>query len=65
MEAFRAMLRRDLERLGFTVGQVAWRLGISPREYRELEDGDGFPDSYTWEAMGKLFGWPRSFAAHR
>ena len=31
------LLATNRERNGFTVGQVAWRLGISATEYRELE----------------------------
>jgi hypothetical protein len=27
---------------GFTVGQVAWRLGVSPAEYLQLEDGERY-----------------------
>jgi hypothetical protein len=30
------MLERDRKRMGFTLGQLAWRLGISPRGYREI-----------------------------
>jgi hypothetical protein len=40
--AFPDLLRRDRERRGFTIGQVAWRLGVKPQEYRELEAGQGF-----------------------
>jgi hypothetical protein len=39
--AFRQMLREDGERAGFTVSEIAWRLGITRREYRELEKGRG------------------------
>jgi hypothetical protein len=34
---FPDMLERVRKRLGFTVGQVAWRIGVSVQEYRELE----------------------------
>jgi transcriptional regulator with XRE-family HTH domain len=37
--AFRAMLAEDRKREGWSMGQVAWRLGVSVREYRELETG--------------------------
>jgi hypothetical protein len=30
------LLERDRERNGFTVGQVAYRLGLTPAQYREL-----------------------------
>jgi hypothetical protein len=41
--AFLALLRTDRVRRGFTVGQVAWRLGVKPQEYRELEAGTRSP----------------------
>jgi hypothetical protein len=34
------MLGHDRKRAGWSVGQAAWRLGVSIREYRELEDGN-------------------------
>ena len=39
----------------------AWRLGLSVREYRELETGDRPPSFETWDRICKLYGWPRSF----
>jgi DNA-binding XRE family transcriptional regulator len=46
------------------VGQAAWtmRLGISVREYRELEAGTSFPNWETFDRICKLFGWPQTFA---
>jgi hypothetical protein len=55
------MLERDRRRRGFTVGQVAWRLAVSPREYRELEAGTSLPRFDTWDRICKLFGWSQSF----
>ncbi len=51
---FAAMLEQDRKRRGFTVGQVAWRLGISAGEYRELEAGTGLPSFQIWDAICKL-----------
>jgi predicted transcriptional regulator len=59
--AFPEMLRRDRERFGFRVGQVAWRLGVSIREYRELEAGERYPTFETWYRMCKLYGWPQTY----
>jgi hypothetical protein len=56
--AYVAMLVRDRERMGFTIGQVAWRLGLKPEEYRELEAGTRWPTSTEWERMVALYGWP-------
>jgi hypothetical protein len=33
------MLADDRRRAGWSVGQTAWRLGVSIREYREIEAG--------------------------
>jgi hypothetical protein len=49
---------------GFTVGQVAWRLGVKPQEYQELEAGQRFPDFETWDRICKL-GWPQTFERPR
>lgn len=58
---FSDMLERNRSRRAFTVGQVAWRLGVSPREYGELEAGTGPPSFQTWDAIRKLYGWSQSF----
>jgi transcriptional regulator with XRE-family HTH domain len=44
---FPDMLAEHRRRRGLTVGQVAWRLGVSPREYRELEAGTRSPTFET------------------
>ena len=36
---FRKMLEEDRRRAGWSVGQAAWRLGITVREYRQIEAG--------------------------
>jgi len=56
------MLREDRRRNGFTVGQVAWRLGITPAEYRSLEAGAPIRDFEAWDRICKLCGWPQTFA---
>jgi Helix-turn-helix domain len=60
MAAFPELLRKDRERRGFTVGQVAWRLDVKPQKYRELEAGERFPDFETWDRICKLYGWPQT-----
>jgi transcriptional regulator with XRE-family HTH domain len=57
---FPKMLREDRERSGLTVDEIAWRLGVSRREYRELERGK-LPTFVTWDRMCRLYGWPRRF----
>ena len=36
-------------------------LGVSVREYRELEAGAQPPSFETWDRICKLFGWPQTF----
>ena len=36
-------------------------LRVTVREYQELEAGEAFPDSETWELICDLFGWPKTF----
>jgi hypothetical protein len=40
-------------------------LGVSVREYRELEAGAQFPSSDTWDRMCDLYGWSQSFVRRR
>jgi hypothetical protein len=61
LAAFPRMLERDRRREGLRVCRAAWLVGVSVREYRELEAGDRMPDPQTYERMCKVFGWPRSF----
>jgi len=44
LAALPALLQRNRERRGFTVGQVAWRLGVNQQEYR----GSLRPASGSW-----------------
>lgn len=52
------MLEDDRRRAGWSVGQVAWRLGASVREYRETlaEQGDG-------RTLCRLYDWPQMCAS--
>jgi hypothetical protein len=59
--SFAAMMERDREREGLHVCRAAWLVGVTVREYRELEAGERWPDSATWRRMSDVFGWPRSF----
>ena len=61
MAAYPKMLREDRERAGLSLGQVAWRLGLSRTEYRELEAGERSPSFETWDRICKLYGWPQTF----
>jgi hypothetical protein len=58
-------LEHDRRRAGWSVGQTAWRLGITVRECREIEAGTRSPSFETWDGICKLFGWPQTFARQR
>jgi transcriptional regulator with XRE-family HTH domain len=58
---FRKMLEDDRRRAGWSMGQAAWRLGVSVREYRELEAGEGWPNGETFDRICRLYGWPQTF----
>jgi transcriptional regulator with XRE-family HTH domain len=53
---FPKMLRQDRRRAGFTVDETARRLGVTRREYRELEAGKRSPTFATWNRICKLYG---------
>jgi predicted transcriptional regulator len=57
---FAGMLERDRKRWGLRVCRAAWLLGVSVREYRLLEAGDGDVTSDVWDRMVEVFGWPRA-----
>jgi DNA-binding XRE family transcriptional regulator len=41
------MLEHDRKSAGVTVGQVAWRSGVSSQEYQELEARERYPNFET------------------
>jgi hypothetical protein len=44
-----------------SVPRLAWRLGASVREYRELVEGEAWPSAGVWERIEEFSGWPRVF----
>ena len=36
-------------------------IGVSVREYREIEAGDRDPSPGTYERISELYGWPQTF----
>ena len=59
------MLEKGRNRAGWSVGHTAWRLGITIREYREIEAGERSPSWDTWDRICKLYGWPQTFVGIR
>jgi hypothetical protein len=45
---------------GWSVGQAAWLVRLTVREYRELETGTRSPTFETWDRICKLYGWPQT-----
>ena len=65
LAAFPAMLERDRKREGLRVCRAAWLVGVSVREYREIEAGDRMPEPGTYERISELYGWPQTFVTHQ
>jgi hypothetical protein len=40
-------------------------VGVSVREYREIEAGDRAPSPDTYQRISELYGWPQTFVADR
>jgi transcriptional regulator with XRE-family HTH domain len=59
--ALPGMLEHDRKQAGWSFGQTAWRLGVSVREYRELEAGERWPNWETFHRICELYGWPQTF----
>jgi hypothetical protein len=56
-----AMVQRDRQREGLRVCRAAWLIGVTVREYREIEAGDRVPDPDAWDRICELYGWPQTF----
>ena len=52
-------LPRDRERLDVSEGHMAWLLGISRPDYKELEAGRLFISNDLYERIIEVCGWPR------
>ncbi len=52
-------LPRDRERLGVSEGHMAWLLGITRPQYRELEAGRLHISNDLYLRIVDVFGWPR------
>jgi transcriptional regulator with XRE-family HTH domain len=51
------MMRRARKREGLRICRAAWLIGVSGREYREIEAGDRFPSLSTYERISELYGF--------
>jgi hypothetical protein len=65
LASFPSMMRRDRKREGLRVCRAAWLIGVSVREYREIEAGEQFPGPGTSQRISELSGWPQTFTGDR
>ena len=65
LAAYPGMMQRSRKREGLKVCRAAWLLGLSVREYREIEAGDRTPSLSTYERISELFEWPQTFERPR
>jgi hypothetical protein len=65
LASFPSMMERDRKREGLRVCRAAWLIGVSVREYREIEAGDRMPRLETYRRISELYGWPQRFVDPR
>jgi hypothetical protein len=61
LAAYPGMMQRARRREGLRLCRAAWLVGVSVREYREIEAGDRAPSPDTYERISELYGWPQTF----
>ncbi len=61
LASFPTMMRRDRKREGLRLCRAAWLVGVSVREYREIEAGDRTPSLGAYERISESYGWPQTF----
>jgi hypothetical protein len=65
LATYSEMMQRDWKCGGLRECRAAWLVGVSVREYREIEAGDREPSPGTYERISELFGWPQTFVGMR
>jgi predicted transcriptional regulator len=60
LAAYPGMMQRARKHEGLRVCRAAWLVGVSVREYREIEAGDRTPSLRTYERIFELYGWPQT-----
>jgi predicted transcriptional regulator len=58
-------LQHDRKRERLRVCRAAWLVGVTVREYREMEAGDRMPTTDVYRRICELFGWPQTFVGRR
>jgi len=62
LAAYPGMMQRARKREGLRVCRAAWLVGVSVREYREIQAGDREPSLEAYRRISELYGWPQTFA---
>jgi DNA-binding XRE family transcriptional regulator len=65
LAAYPGMMQRARRREGLRVCHAAWLVGVSVREYREIEAEESMPSLGTYERICKLYGWAQTFIESR
>ena len=52
------MMQCDRKREGLRECRAAWLIGVTVREYREIEAGNRTPSLDTYRRISELYGWP-------
>jgi DNA-binding XRE family transcriptional regulator len=61
LASFPTMMQRHRTREGLRECRAAWVIGLTVREYREIEAGDRTPSLDTYQRISELYGWPQTF----
>jgi hypothetical protein len=61
LAAYPGMMQRARKREAVRLCRAAWLVGVSVREYREIEAGDRTPRLDTYRRISELYGWPQTF----
>jgi DNA-binding XRE family transcriptional regulator len=61
LAAYPGMMQRARKREGLRVCRAAWLVGVSVREYREIEAGDRTPSLHAYQRLSEQNGWPQTF----
>jgi hypothetical protein len=61
LASFPTMMQCDRKREGLRECRAAWLIGVTVREYREIEAGDRIPSPGTCEWISELYGLPERF----
>ena len=62
LASFPTMMQRDRNLEGPREFRAAWLVGVTVREYREMEARGPVAQSRRYERIAELYGWPQTFA---